>query len=156
AGADVPQGRHGLMATQRADRAFDPGEAPIRIGLAGLGYWGPNLARNLADLPAFEITHLCDLRPEALKALQARYPAARATNRFEEILGDPDVDAVVIATPVSTHYPLAMSALQAGKHSFVEKPLAGSSGEIRELVAQAEENDLVLMPGHTFLYSPAV
>jgi protoporphyrinogen oxidase/predicted dehydrogenase len=144
------------MATQRAGLAFTPDGAPIRIGLAGLGYWGPNLARNLADLPAFEITHLCDLRPEALEALRGRYPGARATTRFEEILGDPDVDAIVIATPVSTHFPLAMSALEAGKHTFVEKPLAASSGEVLRLTALAEENGLVLMPGHTFLYSPAV
>ena len=144
------------MATKRAGRAFGSGGAPIRIGLAGLGYWGPNLARNLADSPAFEIAHVCDLRPEALEAIQERYPGARLTTRFEEVLRDPDVDAVVIATPVSTHFPLAMSALQAGKHTFVEKPLAASSGEVLELMALAEENDLVLMPGHTFLYSPAV
>ena len=144
------------MATKRAGRAFGSGGAPIRIGLAGLGYWGPNLARNLADSPAFEIAHVCDLRPEALEAIQERYPGARLTTRFEEVLCDPDVDAVVIATPVSTHFPLAMSALQAGKHTFVEKPLAASSGEVLELMALAEENDLVLMPGHTFLYSPAV
>jgi predicted dehydrogenase/protoporphyrinogen oxidase len=144
------------MAAKRADRASGSGGAPIRIGLLGLGYWGPNLARNLADSPAFEITHLCDIRPEALDAIQARYPDARLTTSFEEVLRDPDVDAVAIATPVSTHYPLAMSALHAGKHTFVEKPLAASSREVLELMALADENDVVLMPGHTFLYSPAV
>jgi predicted dehydrogenase len=144
------------MAAKPADRASGSGGAPIRIGLLGLGYWGPNLARNLADSPAFEITHLCDIRPEALDAIQARYPDARLTTSFEEVLRDPDVDAVAIATPVSTHYPLAMSALHAGKHTFVEKPLAASSREVLELIALADENDVVLMPGHTFLYSPAV
>jgi protoporphyrinogen oxidase/predicted dehydrogenase len=141
---------------KRADRVSGSGGAPIRIGLLGLGYWGPNLARNLADSTAFEITHLCDIRPEALDAIQARYPDARLTTSFEEVLRDPDVDAVAIATPVSTHYPLAMSALHAGKHTFVEKPLAASSREVLELIALADENDVVLMPGHTFLYSPAV
>jgi predicted dehydrogenase/protoporphyrinogen oxidase len=130
--------------------------APVRIAVVGLGYWGPNLVRNLAELSAFEITHLCDLRQEVLEAVQGRYPHAQTTTRFEEILRDDAVDAVAIATPVSTHYPLAMSALQAGKHAFVEKPLAGSSEEVRELIALAEENERVLMPGHTFLYSPAV
>jgi protoporphyrinogen oxidase/predicted dehydrogenase len=132
------------------------GGTPIRVAVVGLGYWGPNLVRNLAESPAFEITHLCDLRPEALEPVQSRHPGVRCTTRFEEILRDATVDALAIATPVSTHYPLAMSALQAGKHTFVEKPLAGSSGEVLELIGLAKQNDLVLMPGHTFLYSPSV
>jgi predicted dehydrogenase/protoporphyrinogen oxidase len=130
--------------------------APVRIAVVGLGYWGPNLVRNLAESSAFEITHLCDLRHEVLETVRSRYPHAQTTTRFEEVLRDDTVDAVAIATPVSTHYPLAMSALQAGKHAFVEKPLAGSSEEVRELIGLAEESELVLMPGHTFLYSPAV
>src|SRR5919204_5336537 len=156
ADVDASEGRDGLMAARRARRDSGLGGAPIRIGLVGLGYWGPNLVRNLADSTEFEIAHLCDLRPEALESIHARYPDARLTTRFEEVLRDPEVDAVVIATPVSTHHALAMSALQAGKHTFVEKPLAASSGDVLELMALAEENDLVLMPGHTFLYSPAV
>jgi protoporphyrinogen oxidase/predicted dehydrogenase len=130
--------------------------APIRIAVVGLGYWGPNLVRNLADSSAFEISHLCDLREDVLEEMQSRYPGVRLTTRYEEVLRDSEVDAVALATPVSTHYPLAMSALQAGKHTFVEKPLAGSSEEVHELMALAEQNGLVLMPGHTFLYSPAV
>jgi protoporphyrinogen oxidase/predicted dehydrogenase len=129
---------------------------PIRTAVVGLGYWGPNLARNLADSSAFELSHLCDVREELQVPLQKRYPDVRVTTSYEEILRDPDVDAVALATPVSTHYPLAMSALQAGKHTFVEKPLASSSDEVLELMALAEEHDLVLMPGHTFLYSPSV
>jgi predicted dehydrogenase/protoporphyrinogen oxidase len=144
------------MAADKATQAARARTAPVRIAVVGLGYWGPNLVRNLADLSAFEITHLCDLRHEVLEAVQGRYPHAQTTTRFEEVLRDDSVDAVAIATPVSTHYPLAMSALQAGKHAFVEKPLAGSSEEVRELIGMAEENELVLMPGHTFLYSPAV
>src|SRR5206468_2796545 len=115
-----------------------------------------NLVRNLAELSAFELTHRCDLRQEVFEAVQGRYPHAQTTTRFEEVLREDAVDAVAIATPVSTHYPLAMSALQAGKHAFVEKPLAGSSDEVRELIGLAEKSELVLMPGHTFLYSPAV
>ncbi len=135
----------------------DPGAgAPIRVGVVGVGYWGPNLVRNLAESPAFEIAHLCDLRPEALEAVARRYPSIPCTTRYEEILRDGDVDAVAIATPVSTHHALAMSALEAGKHAFVEKPLAASSEDVIELTEMAEEKNLVLMPGHTFLYSPSV
>lgn len=128
----------------------------LRIGVVGLGYWGPNLVRNLAESQRFEIAYLCDVREQALDAVSRRYPGLVCTNRYEEVLRDGDVDAVAIATPVSTHFSLAMSALEAGKHTFVEKPLAGSSEQVVELARVAEANGLVLMPGHTFLYSPAV
>jgi predicted dehydrogenase/protoporphyrinogen oxidase len=133
----------------------DPG-SPIRVGVVGVGYWGPNLVRNLAESPVFEVAYLCDLRPEALEAIARRYPNIPCTTQFEEILRDGDVDAVAIATPVSTHHALGMSALEAGKHAFVEKPLAASSEQVIELTELAEEKNLVLMPGHTFLYSPSV
>jgi predicted dehydrogenase len=129
---------------------------PIRVALIGLGYWGPNLARNFTDSEAFEISHLCDLRPTVLEAMKSRYTGVSCTMSFDEILQDDKVDAVAIATPVSTHFELAKSALEAGKHVFVEKPLAASSDEIRELSELAEARGLVLMPGHTFLYSPSV
>ena len=129
---------------------------PIRIGLVGLGYWGPNLARNLAESSAFEITHLCDLQAATVGAMQRRYTGVTGTTRYEELLRDDDLDAVAIATPVSTHYQLAKAALEAGKHVFVEKPLAASSAEVGRLIEAADERDRVLMPGHTFLYSPAV
>jgi protoporphyrinogen oxidase/predicted dehydrogenase len=129
---------------------------PVRIGLVGLGYWGPNLARNLADSNAFELAYLCDSRQEALGPSKGRYPEVRCTTRFDELLQDDEVEAIAIATPVSTHHELALSALEAGKHVFVEKPLAGSSDEVRELTEVMEKRDLVLMPGHTFLYSPPV
>jgi protoporphyrinogen oxidase/predicted dehydrogenase len=128
----------------------------VRIAVVGLGYWGPNLVRNLADSETFELAYLCDLRSHVMEPLARRYPAARCTTRFEEVLRDSTVDAVAIATPVSTHYSLAMSALEAGKHVFVEKPLAASSEEVRDLIERADAKSLVLMPGHTFLYSPAV
>jgi predicted dehydrogenase len=129
---------------------------PVSIAVVGLGYWGPNLVRNLADSETFDLAYLCDLRPHVLEPLSRRYPEASCTTRFEEVLRDGTVDAVAIATPVSTHYSLAMSALEAGKHVFVEKPLAASSQQVAELIERAEANERVLMPGHTFLYSPAV
>jgi protoporphyrinogen oxidase/predicted dehydrogenase len=139
------------------DRTHDGARrAPLRIGVVGLGYWGPNVVRNLADSVDFELAYLCDLRADALEALASRYPGIRCTSSFEEILSDESVDAVAIATPVSTHHPLARAALEAGKHAFVEKPLAGSSRHARELARAAEANDVVLMPGHTFVYSPPV
>ena len=128
----------------------------LRIGVVGLGYWGPNLVRNLADTPSFDVSYLCDVRAEPLEALARRYPGVLYTSRFEDLLEDDTLDAVAIATPVSTHFSLAMAALEADKHVFVEKPLAASSEQVRQLTEVAEEKGLVLMPGHTFLYSPAV
>ena len=130
--------------------------APVRIAVIGLGYWGPNLVRNLHDVPGAEPVWVCDLRTDALETMQRRYPALRTTTEYTDVLADDSVDAVLIATPVSTHFPLAMAALQAGKHVFVEKPLAASSEEGERLIAEAQARGLVLMPGHTFLYSPPV
>jgi predicted dehydrogenase len=126
----------------------------IRVGLAGLGYWGPNLARNFAELA--ELAWLCDLSRDLLSEAEGRHPQARTTTRFDDLLAEPDLDAVVIATPVVTHYELAKQALAAGKHVFVEKPPAQSSAEAEELSALAEEQGLVLMPGYLLLYHPAV
>ena len=127
-----------------------------RMAVVGLGYWGPNLVRNLHELPDAELVAVCDKRQDALDAISRRYPALGTTTSFDEILSDPSIDAVVLATPVSTHHPLALAALEAGKHVFIEKPLAASSEEAHHLIETARENDLVLMPGHTFLYSPPV
>jgi predicted dehydrogenase len=124
------------------------------IGVAGLGYWGPNLARNFAELGT--LTWLCDLDEELRSMFAARYPGAQVTGSFEEMLADPALQGVVIATPVPTHYALAKQALEAGKHVLVEKPPAMRATEIDELVAIANERDLVLMPGHLLLYHPAV
>ncbi|MDQ4018465.1 MAG: Gfo/Idh/MocA family oxidoreductase [Actinomycetota bacterium] len=128
----------------------------IRVGLAGLGYWGPNLARNFDDLPGAELGWLADVDAARLARYGARFPQARTTTRFDDLLEDESVDAVVIATPVSTHADLARGALRAGKHVFVEKPLALSASEAEELVAIAEERGLALMPGHLLLYHPGV
>jgi predicted dehydrogenase len=125
-----------------------------KIGIAGLGYWGPNLARNF-DLLA-DLSWICDSSPELLARQAKRYPNARATARFEDMLEDPELDAVVIATPVPTHAPLAIQALEAGKNVFVEKPMAMNAADAEKMVALAEEKSLVLMPGHLLLYHPGV
>jgi predicted dehydrogenase len=126
----------------------------IKLGLAGLGYWGPNLARNFDDLA--ELAWLCDISPDVLDVYGARYPHATTTDRFDDLLEDSSVQAVVIATPVPSHFELTRRALAAGKHVFVEKPPALSGTEAGELVALAEERELVLLPGHLLLYHPAV
>jgi predicted dehydrogenase len=128
----------------------------VRIAVVGLGYWGPNLVRNLHELPEAEVAWICDRRPETFERVRRRYPTIPATTQLGRVLDDPDVDAVAIATTVSTHYELARRALEAGKHVFVEKPLAASSEEAVALARLADEQSLVLMPGHTFLYSPPV
>jgi predicted dehydrogenase/protoporphyrinogen oxidase len=138
------------------DGQHDDEGRTLRIGIVGLGYWGPNLVRNFADARAFDVSYLCDVRAQPLETLARRYPGAAHTTRFEDMLDDETLDAVAIATPVSTHFSLAMAALKAGKHVFVEKPLAASSEQVGQLTDVADERDLVLMPGHTFLYSPAV
>jgi predicted dehydrogenase len=125
-----------------------------RVGLAGLGYWGPNLARNFDDLA--DLTWLCDLDGELRDRFAARYPSARVTESFEEMLADDSLDAVIVATPVPTHYALAKQALEAGKHVLVEKPPAMRAVEMDELVALAAGDDRVLMPGHLLLYHPGV
>jgi predicted dehydrogenase len=125
-----------------------------KLGVAGLGYWGPNLARNFDELA--DLTWLCDLDPDKLELFSRRHPQARLTSNVADLLEDPELDAVVIATPVVTHAGLARQALAAGKHVFVEKPMALHAGEAEELCALAEERELVLMPGHLLLYHPAV
>jgi predicted dehydrogenase len=128
----------------------------IGIAVVGLGYWGPNLVRNLHELPEARVEFVCDLRKETLTAIGRRYPGVRLTTDVEVVLADPAVDAILVATPVSTHHELAAKALHAGKHVFVEKPLASSAAEALDLIRLAEERSLTLMPGHTFLYSPPV
>jgi predicted dehydrogenase len=126
----------------------------LRVGQAGLGYWGRNLARNFDDLA--DLRWLCDASEERRAEFGERYPQATVTADFDELLAAADVDAVVLATPVPTHYPLAKAALEAGKHVFVEKPPAMRAAEMEELIGLAEANGLVLMPGHLLLYHPGV
>jgi predicted dehydrogenase len=129
---------------------------PIRIAVVGYGYWGPNIVRNVVERPEVELWGVCELDADRLAKFAARYPRERTCGSFEDVLADPDVDAVSIATPPSTHARLVAQALQAGKHVLVEKPLAMTATDAEALVALAERQGLVLMPGHTFLYSPPV
>ena len=126
----------------------------MRVGQAGLGPWGKNLARNFDDLA--DLAWLCEARPDRLAEAESRFPQARLTGSFEEMLADDALEAVVVATDVPTHYPLAKQALEAGKNVFVEKPPAMRAAEIDELIRLAAERDLVLMPGHLLLYHPGV
>jgi predicted dehydrogenase len=128
----------------------------VRIGIVGLGYWGPNLARNFGAVPEAELSWLCDSDQQKLAETGARHPRARTTTDLGDLLADDGLDAVVLATPVVTHAELARRALLAGKHVLVEKPMALIADEADKLVALAEERDLVLMPGHLLLYHPAV
>jgi predicted dehydrogenase len=126
----------------------------VNVGQAGLGHWGKNLVRNFDELA--DLTWICDSDEARRAEFGARYPNARVTASFEEMLADDDLQAVVIATPVPTHHPLAKQALEAGKHVFVEKPPAMRAAEMEELVRLADECGLVLMPGHLLLYHPGV
>jgi predicted dehydrogenase len=128
----------------------------LTVGLIGLGYWGPNLLRVLADLDDVDVKWICDRDAERLARCGRRYPASRPTTRPEVVFDDPEVEAVVIATPVSSHFDLAEASLTAGKHTFVEKPLAPSAALGGELIARAARAGRTLMCGHTFLYSPPV
>jgi predicted dehydrogenase len=126
------------------------------VALVGLGYWGPNLARNLAILDDATLHTLCDAQADRLERVGRQYAGARLTGDFDSVLADEAIDAIVLATPVATHFDLAKRALQAGKHVMVEKPLAKTSAECEELVDLAERAGLVLMVGHVFLYNAAV
>jgi predicted dehydrogenase len=141
-----------MTATDRAPDSV----ATLNMAVIGLGYWGPNLIRNLHELPQVSELWACDLRPERLDSITRRFPATRSTTSYDVLLADPSIDAVLISTPISTHHRLASAALEAGKHVFVEKPLAASSEEVLSLMGLATEAGLVLMPGHTFVYSPPV
>ncbi|ESR23045.1 Gfo/Idh/MocA family protein [Lutibaculum baratangense] len=128
----------------------------IGFAVIGYGYWGPNLVRNLWSNPEVDLRWVCDARPDRLSGVPGRFPTVRTTVALADVLGDPKVDAVAIATPVSTHFPLAMAALRAGKHVFVEKPIAASSDEAARLVEEARRRNLILAVDHTFIHTGAV
>src|SRR5271168_2728088 len=109
--------------------------AAVRVGVVGLGYWGPNLARNLAAIPGCELAWLCDASAQARERLERSFPGARSTGELDDLLADEDLDAVVLATPVPTHARLAIAVAQAGKHCFVEKPLATTAADAELAVA---------------------
>ena len=133
-----------------------PEREPIRIGVVGLGYWGPNLARNFAAIDGCELTWLCDASSEAREKLAPSFPGARATADLNDLLNDPELDAVVLATPVTTHAALAIRVAESGKHCFVEKPLATTAADAEAAVAAAEQAGKILMVGHLLEYHPAV
>jgi predicted dehydrogenase len=127
-----------------------------RVGVAGLGYWGPNLARNFDRLDGAELAWLCDESEERLERHGAAFPEARRASSLDELLDDDSLDAIALATPVPTHAPLALRVIEAGKHCFVEKPLAQSADEAEQVVAAAREAGRVLMVGHLLEYHPGV
>lgn len=128
----------------------------IKVGVVGCGYWGPNLVRNLRQTPDCQLKVLCDTNETRLAHMRRLHPEVATTNSFPELLQDAELDALVIATPVRFHYEMAKAALEAGKHVFIEKPMARTQAEASELVALADQKGLTIMVGHTFLFSPAV
>ena len=131
-------------------------QGPVRVAVAGLGYWGPNIARNMAAIPGCEVAWLCDASERARERIAGSFPAARTTADLADALADESVDAVALATPVPTHAELAEAALAAGKHCFVEKPLATNAADAERVVQAAERTGRILMVGHLLEYHPAV
>jgi predicted dehydrogenase len=128
----------------------------LNVGVVGCGYWGPNLVRNFRALPDCKMHSICDVSEDRLRHLKGLYPEVLPHRNFDEFVNQPELDAVVVATSVKHHHPMAKAALSAGKHVLVEKPLAASVEQCEELIALAKQKGLILMVGHTFLYSPAV
>ncbi len=128
----------------------------VGIGVVGYGYWGPNLVRNFVQNQSADVVGVCDSDPAKLAVCQRYYPSVGLTDNFQDLIKNPQIEAIAIATPVHTHFELALSALQAGKHVLVEKPLAETSGHACRLIEEAQRRNLTLMVDHTFLYTPAV
>jgi predicted dehydrogenase len=137
-------------------RQMSDEQPPVRVGVVGLGYWGPNLARNFAAIPGCQLAWLCDADAHARERLASSFPSARTTGELRELLDDEHLDAIVLATPVPTHAELAIAVADAGKHCFVEKPLATTAADAERAVAVAERAGTVLMVGHLLEYHPAV
>lgn len=128
----------------------------IRVGVVGYGYWGPNLVRNLAEAPDCQVAAISDCSQERLAVARHRVPAAATTTRWRDLVQDPRVDAVAIATPVATHFEIALEALRAGKHVLLEKPMAATADQALRLIDEAERRRLALMVDHTFVFTGAV
>jgi predicted dehydrogenase len=128
----------------------------IKIGVIGYGYWGPNLVRNFAETPGATVAAVADFDTSKLALVQRRFPGCKTTTDHRELLRDPEIDAIVIATPVRTHYALALEALRAGKHVWVEKPMTETAAEARHLVDEAQARERILLVDHTFIYTGAV
>jgi predicted dehydrogenase len=128
----------------------------INIGVIGYGYWGPNLVRNFAETPGATVAAVADLDEKKLEVVRRRYPAVKASNNFQDLLTDPSIDAIAISTPVGTHFEIGMAALKAGKHLWLEKPMAETSLQARKLKDEADKRKLTLIVDHTFIYTGAV
>lgn len=128
----------------------------INIGIIGYGYWGPNLLRNFMELPHARVRMVADLDPNKRELVERRYPGVRTTSDVQALLQDPEIDAIAVATPVNSHFELGMSALKAGKHLWLEKPMAETSLQARMLVNEADKRGLTLIVDHTFIYTGAV
>jgi predicted dehydrogenase len=128
----------------------------IGIGVVGYGYWGPNLVRNFWSVPGAKLVTVCDMRPERLSSVTSQYPAVEVTGSFDDVLNDPRIDVVAIATPVSSHYDLALRALKAGKNVFIEKPMTATAEQAQRLLDEADRRGLVIGVDHTFVYTGAV
>jgi predicted dehydrogenase len=128
----------------------------IDIGIVGYGYWGPNLVRNFSEAAGSRVAAVCDLRPQSLAAAGRRYPTIRTTSNFDDLLKDAAIEAIAIATPVRSHFELAFSALKAGKHVLIEKPMTETAEQARRLIDAARRYHRVLMVDHTFVYTPAI
>jgi predicted dehydrogenase len=134
----------------------DSTKKPIQIAVAGCGYWGPNLIRNFRFLSDCNVHTVCDIVDDRLEHMKQLYPEVETNKKFEHVVQNPDIDAVAIATPVRFHFEMAKKVLQAGKHVFIEKPMASSTAECKELIQLAGTQNLTVMLGHTFIYSPPV
>lgn len=128
----------------------------IKVGVIGYGYWGPNLVRNLFEVSETQVVAVSDMREDRLQQVASRYPSVEVTTDHHRLLNNPEIDAIAIATPVSTHYELALQALQAGKHVMVEKPMTSSSEQALRLIDEATRRKLTLLVDHTFVYTSAV
>jgi predicted dehydrogenase len=138
------------------DETFRDAEESLHLAVVGYGYWGPNLVRNLVENRLARQVTVCDQEPAKLARAVLRYPGVNVTCRMDDVVADGDIDGVLIATPLISHYPLALQALKAGKHVFLEKPFTGSSAQAAELIRISRAGGRVLMVGHTFRYSPPV
>src|SRR4051812_1596573 len=128
----------------------------IGVAVVGYGYWGPNLVRNFWDVPGARLVSVCDLRTERLAGVRSRYPAVETTGSYDDVLKDPRVDVVAIATPVSSHFALALRALEAGKHVFIEKPMTATTEQALRLIDEADRRGLTVGVDHTFVYTSAI
>jgi predicted dehydrogenase len=128
----------------------------LNIAVVGCGYWGPNLIRNFSSIGECKVKVACDINKDRLAHLKSVYPTIETTKEFENVINDPEIGAIAIATPVRMHYEMGQKSLRAGKHTFIEKPMASSSSECREMIEIAESQKLTIVVGHTFIYSPPV